>query len=104
MVREALAKGDPDRPESFPIAKRVYVGGRCRRRAGPGADERRADPACTGIGWTPSRPPRSPARPDCVSEVSKVAEAGAELILFTALFDQPEQMEQLAAAVLPKLG
>ncbi len=30
--------------------------------------------------------------------------AGAELILFTALFDQREQMEQLAAAVLPKLG
>jgi len=41
---------------------------------------------------------------DCVSEVNKVAEAGAELILFTALFDQREQMERLAAAVLPKLG
>ena len=41
---------------------------------------------------------------DCVREVNKVAEAGAELILFTALFDQREQMERLAAAVLPKLG
>jgi diaminopimelate decarboxylase len=39
-----------------------------------------------------------------VSEVNKVVEAGAELILFTALFDQREQMERLAAAVLPKLG
>jgi hypothetical protein len=41
---------------------------------------------------------------DCVREVNKVAAAGAELILFTALFDQREQMEQLAAAVLPKIG
>jgi hypothetical protein len=41
---------------------------------------------------------------DCVREVNQVAAAGAELILFTALFDQREQMEQLAAAVLPKLG
>ncbi len=31
-------------------------------------------------------------------------EAGAELILCTALFDQAEQMEQLAAAVIPELG
>ena len=41
---------------------------------------------------------------DCVREVNEVAAAGAELILFTALFDQREQMEQLAAVVLPKLG
>jgi Luciferase-like monooxygenase len=41
---------------------------------------------------------------DCVREVNQVAAAGAELILFTALFEQREQMEQLAAAVLPKLG
>ena len=41
---------------------------------------------------------------DCVYELRQVAEAGAELILCTALFDQAEQMEQLAAAVIPKLG
>jgi probable F420-dependent oxidoreductase len=41
---------------------------------------------------------------DCVRELHQVAEAGAELILCTALFDQAEQMEQLAAAVIPKLG
>jgi hypothetical protein len=39
-----------------------------------------------------------------VREVNQVAAAGAELILFTALFDQREQMERLAAEVLPKLG
>ena len=41
---------------------------------------------------------------DCVHEVNRVAAAGAELILFTALFEQREQMELLAAAVLPKIG
>jgi probable F420-dependent oxidoreductase len=41
---------------------------------------------------------------DCVRQASEVAAAGAELILFTALFDQREQMERLAAAVLPQLG
>ena len=34
----------------------------------------------------------------------EVAAAGAELILFTALSDQREQMERLAAEVLPELG
>jgi len=41
---------------------------------------------------------------DCIREVNQVAAAGAELILFTALFDQREQMERLAAAVLPELA
>ena len=41
---------------------------------------------------------------DCVREVNQVVAAGAELILFTTLFDQREQMERLAGAVLPKLG
>jgi 2-keto-3-deoxy-L-rhamnonate aldolase RhmA len=41
---------------------------------------------------------------DCVREVSKVVDAGAELILFTAMFDQAEQAERLAATVIPELG
>ena len=41
---------------------------------------------------------------DCVRELRKVAEAGAELILFTAMFDQAEQAERLAATVIPGLG
>jgi hypothetical protein len=40
----------------------------------------------------------------CARELQQVAEAGAELILCTALFDQAEQMEQLAAAVIPEIG
>jgi 2-methylisocitrate lyase-like PEP mutase family enzyme len=34
----------------------------------------------------------------------EVAEAGAELILFSPLFDEAEQMERLAAEVVPKLS
>src|SRR6185437_198415 len=90
--------------DSFPIAKRVYIGidddtERARDRmnaALEGIYGQRvpAIEAATVTGTTA----------DCVGEVNKVAEAGAELILFTALFDQREQMERLAAAVLPKLG
>jgi hypothetical protein len=36
--------------------------------------------------------------------VRKVAEAGAELILFTAMFDQAEHAERLAAEVIPSLA
>jgi alkanesulfonate monooxygenase SsuD/methylene tetrahydromethanopterin reductase-like flavin-dependent oxidoreductase (luciferase family) len=39
----------------------------------------------------------------CVEGVRKVAEAGAELILFTPFFNEAEQMERLAAEVAPKL-
>jgi hypothetical protein len=41
---------------------------------------------------------------DCVRELRQVAEAGAELILCTALFEQAEHMEQLAAEVIPELS
>jgi alkanesulfonate monooxygenase SsuD/methylene tetrahydromethanopterin reductase-like flavin-dependent oxidoreductase (luciferase family) len=40
---------------------------------------------------------------DCVRDVQLVADAGAELILFTTLFDQAEQAERLAAEVIPGL-
>ncbi|HUZ37111.1 MAG TPA: hypothetical protein VMV17_12350, partial [Streptosporangiaceae bacterium] len=41
---------------------------------------------------------------DCVRELREVAGAGAELILFTAMFDQAGQAERLAAEVIPQLG
>jgi hypothetical protein len=36
--------------------------------------------------------------------VSQVADAGADLILFTPFFDEPEQMERLAAEVIPSVS
>jgi probable F420-dependent oxidoreductase len=103
VVRAALAEAG--RPaESFPIAKRVYVAiddhaERARERLNAALTElygRRVEAIeAAAVAGTAA---------DCVRELHRVAEAGAELILCTALFDQTEQMEQLAAAVIPKLG
>ena len=103
IVRRALAESGRA-ADSFPIAKRVYIG---IDDDGERARDRMNDVLAGIYG---QRVPAIEAAAvtgtaaDCVSEVNKVAEAGAELILFTALFDQREQMERLAAAVLPKLG
>jgi alkanesulfonate monooxygenase SsuD/methylene tetrahydromethanopterin reductase-like flavin-dependent oxidoreductase (luciferase family) len=103
VVRAALAEAG--RPaESFPIAKRVYVAiddnaGRARTRMNTALTElyghRVEAIEAAAVAGTAA---------DCVRELHQVAQAGAELILCTALFDQAEQMEQLAAAVIPKLG
>ena len=103
IVRAALAEaGRP--PEDFPIAKRVYIAidedaERARSRMNAALERLYGTrvPAIEAAAIT------GPAA-DCVREVNQVAAAGAELILFTALFDQPDQMEMLAATVLPKLG
>ncbi|MGH3195912.1 MAG: LLM class flavin-dependent oxidoreductase [Streptosporangiaceae bacterium] len=103
IVRAALAEAG--RPAGdFPIAKRVYIAidedaERARSRMNA-AMERIYGTRVPAIEAATITGPAA----DCVREVNQVAAAGAELILFTALFDQREQMEQLAAAVLPKLG
>ena len=103
IVGAALAEAG--RPaESFPIAKRVYIA------IDEDAERARTRMNATLEGIYGTRVPAIEAAAiagtaaDCVREVNQVAAAGAELILFTALFDQREQMELLAAAVLPKLG
>jgi len=103
IVRAALAEaGRPTR--DFPIAKRVYVA------IDEDADRARTRMSAALEGIYGQRVPAIEAAAaagtaaDCVRELRQVAEAGAELILFTALFDQAEQMEQLAAAVIPKLS
>jgi probable F420-dependent oxidoreductase len=103
VARNALAEaGGP--AGSFSIAKRVYTA--------IDEDPERARARMNGalVGIYGQRVPSIEAAAvagtaaDCVRELRQVAEAGAELILCTALFDQREQMEQLAAAVIPKLG
>ena len=103
VVREALAAAGRT-AESFPIAKRVYVAvddhaERARERM---------NTALTGIYGRRMEAIEAAAfagtAADCARELHRVAEAGAELILCTALFDQAEQMEQLAATVIPKVG
>ncbi len=103
IVRAAL--DEAGRPAAdFPIAKRVYIGiGDDAERA-----RDRMNDALAGIYG--QRVPAIEAATitgtaaDCVRQASAVADAGAELILFTALFDQREQMERLAAEVLPGLA
>src|SRR5271169_2560666 len=103
IVRTALAEAGRAGP-SFPIAKRVYIGidenaehARTRMNAALEGIYGHRVPAIEAAAITGTTA-------DCIREVNQVVTAGAELILFTALFDQREQMEQLAAAVLPKLG
>lgn len=102
-VREALAEGG--RPqEDFAIAKRVYIAvdddaGRARARINTELERlygrRSADIESAAAAGTPD---------DCVRELRRVADAGAELILFTPMFDQAEQMERLAETVIPRLS
>jgi alkanesulfonate monooxygenase SsuD/methylene tetrahydromethanopterin reductase-like flavin-dependent oxidoreductase (luciferase family) len=103
IVREALNEsGRPVR--DFPIAKRVYVAvdedaGRARKRMNAELERlygfRSEGIEAAALAGTPA---------DCASELQKVAEAGAELILFTPMFEPAAQAERLAASVIPLLG
>jgi probable F420-dependent oxidoreductase len=103
IVREALAESG--RPaEDFPIAKRVYIAvdenaRLARTRINAELERlygrRSEDIEAAAVAGTPD---------DCVRELRKIAEAGAQLILFTPMFEQAEQAERLAAAVIPRLG
>ena len=103
VVREALAlAGRPD--GEFPIAKRVYLGvdanaGRARQRVNDALERlyghRVPDIEAAAIAGTPA---------DCIRELREVAAAGAELILFTALYEPAEHAERIAAEIIPKLA
>jgi probable F420-dependent oxidoreductase len=103
IVREALA--EEGRPATdFRIAKRVYIAidddaGRARKRINSELDRLYGhlspDTEAAAVAGSPA---------DCVRELRKVVEAGAELILFTTMFDQAEQAERLAAEIIPQLG
>jgi alkanesulfonate monooxygenase SsuD/methylene tetrahydromethanopterin reductase-like flavin-dependent oxidoreductase (luciferase family) len=90
--------------QDFPVAKRLYVA--------IDDDAERArnqmNAALEGIYGVrvPAIEAAAFAGPaaDCIRAAKEVAAAGAELILFTALSDQREQMERLAAEVLPELA
>jgi alkanesulfonate monooxygenase SsuD/methylene tetrahydromethanopterin reductase-like flavin-dependent oxidoreductase (luciferase family) len=102
-VREALAAAGKSGAD-FPIAKRVYISidsdtDRARRRVNAGLEKiygRRVpaieEAAVAGL------------VNDCLREVRRVAEAGAELILFTPLHDQARHAEQIAAEIISQIG
>ncbi len=100
-IRRELSDQGRD-PASFRIAKRVYVhvdddqsvareriaAGLARHYGGRGLE----DVAVAG-------PPET-----CVEGLRKVVQAGAELILLNSLVDATQQMERLAAEVVPQLS
>ncbi len=103
IVRAALATNGRDAAD-FPIAKRVYIAvddnaTRARDRINAAMERlygrRVPDIEAAAIAGSPA---------DCAAELAKVAAAGAELILFTTVFDQAEQAARLAAEVMPRLG
>jgi len=103
VVRAALSEFGRD-PREFPIAKRLYLAvddnaSRARSRINDAMERlygrRVPDIEAACVAGTPA---------ECAAEVSKAADAGAELILFTTMFDQGEQAERIAAEVIPRLG
>ncbi|MFI0367957.1 LLM class flavin-dependent oxidoreductase [Actinomadura sp. 1N219] len=99
-VREALAEQGRD-AAGFPIAKRVYIGvdddrARARKRAAATLERFYARDDLLSVAVF------GPAD-ECVQGVREVMDAGAELVLFTPLWDDAEQMERLAAEVIPQL-
>jgi probable F420-dependent oxidoreductase len=103
VVRVALAEAG--RPaEGFGIAKRVYVAidedaqrARSRMNDALAAIYGRRVEAIEAAAVT--GPPGH-----CAAELRRVADAGAELILCTALFDQAEHAERIAAEIIPQVG
>ncbi|GGI84711.1 luciferase-like protein [Saccharopolyspora subtropica] len=103
VVREALAEAERD-PADFPIAKRVYIAvdddaDRARARVNATLERlygRRSETIeAAAIVGTPDH---------CIAELRAVAEAGAEMILFSPLFDHSHQAAQLATHVMPYIS
>jgi probable F420-dependent oxidoreductase len=100
VVREELKAQDRD-PDTFRIGKRVYVhveddAARGRRRLEDALSRHYGRG-----GWSEhilAGPPE-----ECSAGIRAVAQAGAELILLNPLVDDAQQLERLAAEVIPAL-
>ena len=110
VVRETLAEDFRGRsvgfgPGEFPIAKRVYLG--VDPASGARARDRMNDALAGMYG---ARVPAIESAAvagtvtECVDGVRAVIEAGAEMILFTPVYDNVEHMELIAEQIIPALG
>jgi alkanesulfonate monooxygenase SsuD/methylene tetrahydromethanopterin reductase-like flavin-dependent oxidoreductase (luciferase family) len=102
-VRTVLDETRRD-PATFGIAKRIYIAvdddpERARRRM---SEALITFYGAFGEALLPVAITGPPA--DCAAGVQEVAEAGAERILLNPLFDIAEQMERLAAEVIPRVA
>ena len=109
VVREALAADPAGRrpgfgPGEFPIAKRVYIG--IDQVRGSRARERMNE-ALAGLYGVRMPAIESAAVAgtvaECVDGVQAVIAAGAQMILFTPLYDVTEHMELIADVIIPAL-
>ena len=99
-IRAELARRVRD-PASFPIAKRVYIA----IEDDAGLAHRRIAAALEHLYGTTGLESVAVAGPPdaCIQGVAEVIEAGAGRILLNPLYDDAEQMERLAAEVVPAL-
>lgn len=102
MVREELSRQGRD-PLSFRVAKRVYIHvDDDRERATELIDAALAHHYWGRTGMSAVAVVGPPAA--CVKGVRAVADAGADLIQFNPLIDEAQQMERIAAEVIPELS
>jgi alkanesulfonate monooxygenase SsuD/methylene tetrahydromethanopterin reductase-like flavin-dependent oxidoreductase (luciferase family) len=108
VVRESLAltgRATGFGPGEFPVAKRIYIG--IDSSDGARARSRVSDALAAHYG---QRVPAIEAATvagtleECVAGVRDVISAGAEMILFTPMYDVTEHMELIAAELIPALG
>jgi alkanesulfonate monooxygenase SsuD/methylene tetrahydromethanopterin reductase-like flavin-dependent oxidoreductase (luciferase family) len=104
VLRRSIADDGGD-ADSFPVAKRIYIAvdddaERARTRMADALIGVYGEPF--GSSLMPVTVTGPPA--DCIRGIREVADAGAELILLTALFDEAEQMERFAAEIIPHLA
>ena len=97
VLRAALAEAKQD-PSTFQIAKRVYIAiddnvTRAHERVDAALKQIYGSSGLTAVAVY--GPPSA-----CITGLREVADAGAELIQLTLLFDDAEQMERLAAEVI----
>ena len=102
-VRAELVAQGRD-PADFRIAKRVYLAvdddtERARERMANGLKWIYGDFGTALMPVVVAGPPHA-----CVEGLQAVADAGAEMILLNCLYDHAEQMERLAADVMPLVG
>ena len=101
VVREELSEQGRE-PDTFRIGKRVYV--HVEDDAARG--RQRLEDALTrhyGRGGWSDHILAGPAE-ECTAGVRAVADAGAEVILLNPLVEDAQQLERLAAEVIPELS